>query len=44
MVGEGSDAARETGVGGRKGGPCLVTVETSADTPPGRAAKIISAS
>lgn len=29
---------------GRKRGPCLVTVKTSADTPPGPAAKIISAS
>ena len=28
----------------RERGPCLVTVETSPDTPPGRAAKIISAS
>lgn len=28
----------------RERGPCMVTVETSPDTPPGRAAKIISAS
>lgn len=52
-MGEGSEAARKMGVevergvgggGGEGRGPSLVTVETSADTPPGRAAKIISAS
>lgn len=43
-VGEGSNTASERGERKGERGPCLVTVETSPDTPPGRAAKIISAS